>query len=338
MVGDQIEQRLVGDEDCRQRETDDGADEEALGAHAVGQELFRHAHLAAVPSAVLRFGAGDDKGNPDAREKGHGQSEKDALGEKHGEGVRRIEAVDGDGQIVELGQEGENESDGAKGEGRPPAYILSPDAGDQADQHGDPRDEHQESGDQAGCLIAGAHLVELTLPRFGDLQELGVPADEVTLDTDPIPVGPCRNLEAGQLPGEEVVDSVRALRRFRLDELETAHVELDHLRQKLFRQPTRQGLRQAGPGGLFLDEVGEADQVPCRRVLNVVFFLLQFAEPAVAPAPQAHRVVNDVAGALESSLPLEESLGLVVELEDPCVPEFVQVEALLLEERGGSHA
>ena len=30
--------------------------------------------------------------------------------------------------------------------------------------------------------------------------------------------------------------------------------------------------------------------------------------------------------------------SLVVELEDPCVLEFVQVEALLLEERGGSHA
>ena len=126
VIGDEVEQRLVSDEDGRQREADDGADEEALGAHAFRQKLFRHTHLSAVPAAVLRLGAGNDESDANTGGKGHCQSDEDAFGEEIGKGVRRIEAVDGDGQVVELGQEGEAEGDAALFNALLAEYVKAP--------------------------------------------------------------------------------------------------------------------------------------------------------------------------------------------------------------------
>ena len=333
LVGGQVEERLVGDEHGGQRQADDGAQQEPLGADAVGQELLAEADLVGESAPVFRFGPGGEDGDPQGGGEGHEEAGEQLLGEKTAVGVRSVEVVVRQRQHVELGQQRQDEGDRREHADGLPAHVLQPDVGDEDDDHGDPREHHQGGRHHPGCLIAGAQLTVFALPGFGHLQELSVAADEVPLDADPQAVRRFFDLEIPELPGEGVIGAVGTRRRHGLDEFEGRQVSLQRVREEALRGVTGGNLVEGGPLLVLLDQVGEADEFARRRVFDAELLFLELPDPTAAPAPQAHRIAQHGRGPFEAELALEEGLGLIVVFEDAAVAVTVDVETAMPQER-----
>jgi hypothetical protein len=236
-----------------------------------------------------------------------------------------------------LRQEREGKGDAAKNEHRSPAYVLATNAGDKTSQHGDPGNKHEQTGDQSRRLIARPQIRVLSAPVFGHFQKFRIPTHQVALNANPVAVRAVSDSKVGKLPGEGVIGPVWPLRGLRLGKFESHHVEADGLRQKLFGQSPRLVLCQAGSRGIFIDEVREPNEITGRRNLDAILFLMQFAEPAIAPAPEAYRLPDEITGTLDATLAFKEGLGLVVELKHCRMSVIDQVQAAMLEERGAAH-
>ncbi|MFH1569534.1 MAG: hypothetical protein ABIL09_16175 [Gemmatimonadota bacterium] len=331
----QVEDGHVGHEGHGHGQPDDRAQEEPFGADAVGQELLRQADLFPVAAPVRRLRGGDDEGDEHPVPEAPEECGEQLIAHEAAVGVSGVEGVLGHRQHVELRQEGEGEGDAAEGQGRAPAHLVTADADHQPCGHGDHGEEQERAGRQAGGFVAGAQLPVVAGPVLRDLQELGVPAHLVALNLDAVAVGRVPDLEAAQLPGEEVVDAVGPLAGLGLHELQVRCGPGGYLGQEPLGQGPRRGLVEERPRRRLVHLVSETHQLAPGGVLHPVLLLLELPGPAVAPAPQAHRAVDGRGGALEAQLALEEGLGVVVEAEDGAVPVPGQVEAAVLEEGPG---
>ncbi|MFQ5601133.1 MAG: hypothetical protein ACE5G2_11345 [Candidatus Krumholzibacteriia bacterium] len=95
---------------------------------------------------------------------------------------------------------------------------------------------------------------------------------------------------------------------------------------------------ERGAGRLLREQVLEARNLPCRAHLDPEFLLLPWPEPAMAPAPEAHRSAVHPTGTLRPQLALEKNFRPVVEAEHRGVLEGGEVVAEPLQERLGDLA
>ena len=166
--------------------------------------------------------------------------------------------------------------------------------------------------DRGGDFVLGPQALVVALPLFGNLEVLAIAADLIAEHGDLEAVGGVVQLEIALFPGERAVHAMRAGHVGGLDEIQRGGVAAQARAQEVFRQRARLRGGGGGPCGIFGQFVFEARQLAERRDLDVVLFLLERAEPAVGPAPEAHARAHDPVGALQAGLAFQEGLGLLV--------------------------
>ena len=331
----EVKDGLVGDEEGGHGEADDSPQEEALGAQAAQHKLLADADLVAVGAAVDRFGRRGQKADEKPRRKGAGQAAHQLSGQKAAEGLGSIVAVGGQRQIVEVGQEGEDGGDGAEYGGCSPAHVALADGGEKDRQHGDHGERQEDLGDDAGGFVVRAQLAVLPFPGLGHLEEFPEAAHLIALNPQAQPVGSPLHFEIRELVGERVVGAVPALDALGFDEYQLVESAPESAVEVVLRQAAGFALAQPRSFSVLLDEMVEADEFAGGGDADAKFLLLQFADPAVAPGPQADGIADQGAGSFEAQLALEKGLGHRVVAEYGAVAIAFQVQAAFLKEAAG---
>ena len=141
--------------------------------------------------------------------------------------------------------------------------------------------------------------------------------------------------EIALLPGVDAIHA-RGPRHFgRLHEFHGRRIAAERGAQKIFGQRARRSGVDGRARRFLGDLVLKAHELAGRRDIDAVLFFLQRAEPAVAPAPQPHPRPHDAVGAFQARFPLQEGLGLVVEIETRGLPVAVHGVMPLIEKTCG---
>ena len=117
------------------------------------------------------------------------------------------------------------------------------------------------------------------------------------------------SIEIALLPGEGVIGARGACDAGALYKIKAGGVAVHGVKQEALGDGARLAGGQVGTRGGFGDLVLEACQFARGRHVYAELFLLQGAEPAPGPAPQAHAAAHEAVGPIETQLTLEESLG-----------------------------
>ena len=176
----------------------------------------------------------------------------------------------------------------------------------------------------------GAQFLVIALPGFGHFEEFGEAADLISVHGDPDPIARPFDVEAPQFPGEGMIGAVGAFDRSSLDEFQRGNRPLEGADDKFFGQIAGFDFAQLSPFLLLFELVLEADQFAAGGNFNAEFLFLEFARPAMAPAPEAHGIADNGGGAFETEFALEKSFGLVIVAEDSAVAVGIHLQAALL--------
>ena len=119
------------------------------------------------------------------------------------------------------------------------------------------------------------------------------------------------------------------------DELQGSDGALQVVDDELFGQIAGLDLAEGRPFLFLFYLVFEADQFAGGGHLHAKLFLLEAARPAVAPAPQAHGMADQLVGAFQTELAFQEGFCQPVVLEYGAMAIVAQVEAAVAEKGAG---
>ncbi len=322
VVRDEIEDRLVGEEEGRQRQAEHDADEEALAPHAAAGEPARERDLTGKALAIEGLGDAGEQHQRDADAQRGGDGSDELAGEERRVGLGRVVPEAGAGQRVEAREQAQHRAGAADPASRPPPDVADADPLRQHDQHAEHQDQEQAGVDVAGGVVLGAHRGEVARPLIRNLEVLVVAGDLVTVDADLVAVLGLGGVAGGAgherrpvLPREDVVGAMGPFVPLGLGRLESRHVEVHDAGQEPFGELAGRVLGQAGAGRLVGLCVRERDDLAGGRDVDVDLFLGQRAEPAMLPPPQPDASAQQRLGPRQAEFAFEKGPRAVVVAE-----------------------
>ena len=169
VLGDDVEHRLVREEERGERVAQQDRAEESLRLEPAQRERAAERDLPREPLAVDRLGRGDHERDARAGRDRAEHAQHDLPRQVSGQRTRRVVLEQGQRQVVQSRQQRQREPDAAERRDEPPGDVLAHDLRDEDGEHREDRDEQRGARDLSRGVVLRAQAVVVAHPGFGDV-------------------------------------------------------------------------------------------------------------------------------------------------------------------------